>query len=290
MSRVGEHVCYALSHFLLTRDLLGRYRSLARISERVEEFTAWRNGVLEKALGSLPPISLEGKTVLDFGCGGGELSRLLMARGAAKLYGVDLNPDALDDARRSNPNGASAEFLLGAESSIPLPSSSIDVIFCISVLEHVIDVDSILTEWHRILRPGGHVLIEWCAWHHPDGSHLDSVIPIPYAQCIFSESTLSRTARRIHNSPSYRPKFWDTNDKNGSAKEDSTSDHYTENFLNKMSVGQFNAKLARGGMFVVTHHQCHPPSWFPYVRPLLRIPFFREHCSSFVTYVLTKSA
>jgi SAM-dependent methyltransferase len=288
MSRIGEQVCYSISHFLLTRNLLGRYRDLSRIEERQGEFEAWRDRVLQKSLGFLPPIPLEGKTVLDFGCGSGELSRLLKERGAAKIYGVDLNTEALDQARRANRYGSSVEFLLGAESSIPLPNNSLDVVFCLSVLEHVIDVDSILDEWYRTLRPGGRVLIEWCAWHHPDGSHLDSIIPIPYAQCMFSERTLSRTAGRLRRSPSYRLKFWD--DQNRLANEAVISDQYTENFLNKMSIGEFNAKLKRAGTFRVTHYECHPPSWFPYIRPLLKIPFFREHGSSFVTYVLTKPA
>lgn len=51
----------------------------------------------------LPPIPLEEKTVLHFGCNGGELSRLLRERGASKVYGVDLNAELLDRARHSNP-------------------------------------------------------------------------------------------------------------------------------------------------------------------------------------------
>ena len=289
MSRIGERVCYAVSRFLINRDLLGRYSGLSGIAESEQEFSRWRDCLLQKSLRFLPPIPLEGKTVLDFGCGGGELSRLLRERGASKVYGVDLNAKALDLARQSNPYGSSVEFLLGAESSIPLPSNSIDFVFCIAVLEHIMDVDSILSEWHRILRPGGAVLIDWCAWHHPDGSHLGTVIPIPYAQCLFSEQTLSRTVDRVRRLPSYRSKFWDRDD--GELPKDApVPDRFTDNFLNKMSIRDFNAKLKRLGSFEVTHYECHPPSWFPYIRPLLKIPFFREHGTSFVTYVLTKPA
>lgn len=290
MSRIGEGVCYSVSRFLISRDLMGRYGEVARIEESQQAFNTWRDDILQKSLGYLPPIALEEKTVLDFGCGGGELSRLLIERGASKVYGVDLNSEALAQASQANRYGSSAEFLLGSEASIPLPSNSVDLVFCIAVLEHVIEVDAILREWHRILRPGGGVWIEWTAWHHPDASHLGHLVPIPYAQCFFSEQTLARTAARVRRLPSYRPKFWD-HDVGGELQQNGRPpDGYTENFLNKMSIADFNAKLTKLGLFRVTHYECHPPAWFPHVRPLLKVPFLREHLSSFVTYMLTKPA
>jgi SAM-dependent methyltransferase len=288
MSLIAESICYRLARSLLFKNHLGRYRDLSCISENEEEFEHWRGDVLRKSLDHFAHIPLSGKTVLDFGCGGGRLSILLKERGAEKVYGVDLNPEVLRQARKANPYGSSVEFLVGAESSIPLPPSSVDLIFCISVLEHVMDVDSMLREWWRILRRGGHVLIHWSAWHHPDGSHLGSVIPIPYAQCLFSERTLARTAARIKLSQGYRPKFWDYDAHTGLRREVFIQDTYTQGFLNKMAIVEFKGKLRTAQLFQTTHYECHPPAWFSYIRPLLRIPFLREHFSSFATYVLTK--
>ena len=211
---------------------------------------------------------------------------MLRERGAARIVGVDLNEEVLKEARDLDPSGSRMEFLLGNESAIPVVSDSIDLVFCLSVLEHVMDVDTILQEWWRVLRPGGQVLIDWSGWHHPDGSHLDTVIPIPYAQCLFHETTLSRTAMRIKRSSFYRPRFWDY-DSNGVLRDAPMCDRYTANFLNKMSISSFNEKL-RTSQYEITHYQCHPPSWFQALRFLLVIPFFREHLTSFVTYVLTK--
>ena len=286
MSKIGEHFCYAASHYLLSRNRLGRYRDSASLENSLEEFERWRAKDLAYKLNAVLHVPLTGKTLLDFGCGGGQLSFLLKSKGAQKVLGVDVNPEVLKTANRENPHGDSVEFVLGSDSEIPLPSASVDLVACLAVLEHVMDVDSILNQWHRILRPRGSVLIVWHAWHHPDGFYLSSLIPILYAQCIFSERTLARTSARLRRSSVYRPKFWDNLTKPELTKP--SSDEYCRNFLNKMSIGSFNKKLRRIGCFQLTEYECHPPSWFPHLRPFLRIPFFREHLSSYVTYVLTK--
>lgn len=99
MSRIGEYVCYSVSRFLLIRGLEGRSRELSRISESQDEFESWRDRVLHKSLRYLSFVPFEQKTVLDFGCGGGRLSRLLKDRGAGKVYGVDVNSEILEEAR-----------------------------------------------------------------------------------------------------------------------------------------------------------------------------------------------
>jgi SAM-dependent methyltransferase len=290
MSVIAERICFAMSHYLLSRNMLGRYQDTARISERRCDLDDWSDRSLRKSLEYFSQIPVQHRTALDFGCGNGKLSFRLKEQGAAKVYGVDVNADALARARNANVHGPSVEFLLGSISSIPLASDSVDLIFCISVLEHVMDVDSIVREWYRILRPGGKVLIQWSAWHHPDGSHLDSVIPIPYAQCLFSERTLARTAARIKCSAVYTPKVWDYDPETGLRREVRFEDEYTREFLNKMSIGAFNGKLKRMSLFEISQYNCQPPSWLPWLQPFLRIPFFREHFSSYVAYILTKRA
>jgi ubiquinone/menaquinone biosynthesis C-methylase UbiE len=290
MSSFAERICFAISHFMVSKNALSRYQHLTRVSEDRRDLDNWSDNSLRRSLEYFSHIPIRDQIVLDFGCGNGKLSFRLKERGAASVYGVDLNSAALARARDANSHGPSVEFLLGGASSIPLPSESVDLIFCISVLEHIMDVDSILREWYRVLRPGGKVLIQWSAWHHADGSHLDSVIPIPYAQCLFSERTLARTAARIKRSRAYKPKVWDYDPETGLLKEFRLEDEYTRHFLNKMSIGSFNGKLKQINLFETSYYKCHPPSWLPRLQPLLRVPFFREHLTSFVGYILTKPA
>ena len=72
------------------------------------------------------------------------LSAMLVEAGAQQVYGIESSLEILDTLRKTSPKRPNVEFMLGETSKIPLPDSSVDLIFCISVLEHIIDVDSIM--------------------------------------------------------------------------------------------------------------------------------------------------
>ena len=56
-------------------------------------------GVTKSLLDALGPSRLEGRTVLDLGCGTGDLALAALARGATRATGVDLGPGAIEEAR-----------------------------------------------------------------------------------------------------------------------------------------------------------------------------------------------
>ena len=94
----------------------------------------------------LPDVA--GLTVLDAACGTGRYIRLLEARGAATIIGIDLTEAMLERARR--PGACLARGDLGA---LPLASSSIDVAVCGLALNDVAALDRALCELGRVLRP-----------------------------------------------------------------------------------------------------------------------------------------
>ena len=63
---------------------------------RRKEITA---GVTRDLVEALGPSRLEGRTVLDLGCGAGDLALATLARGATRATGVDLGPGAIEQAR-----------------------------------------------------------------------------------------------------------------------------------------------------------------------------------------------
>lgn len=99
---------------------------------------------------ALPHV--RGRRVLDAGCGVGWGSRLLLEAGAASVLGVDVDRDAIDDARQRVPGGA---FAVADILRLPVAHHSIDVIVCFEALEHVSDHHAALDSLVLALRPGG---------------------------------------------------------------------------------------------------------------------------------------
>jgi len=101
-----------------------------------------------------------GKTVLDLGCGGGFMSEALAKRGAT-VVGVDPTEAAIDAARaHAGENGLAIDYRVGSGEAIPVADHSFDCVVCVDVLEHVADVDRVLDEIARALKPGGLFLFD----------------------------------------------------------------------------------------------------------------------------------
>ena len=104
----------------------------------------------------LPPLIALGIPMgrgLDLGCGDGKLTGVLLSRiGYRDLIGVDPDPRETDEAKRRCIY--SAVHTCGA-SQIPEPDASFDFAMSNSVLEHIPDLDSVLAETARVLRPNG---------------------------------------------------------------------------------------------------------------------------------------
>jgi ubiquinone/menaquinone biosynthesis C-methylase UbiE len=103
--------------------------------------------------------NIEGKTVLDLGCGSGESLVPLIRRGA-KVIGIDISPELITIAhQRLNAEGLSAIVRVGSAYQTELPDSSVEVIFCMSLIHHL-DIPQVREEMRRILRPGGFIALK----------------------------------------------------------------------------------------------------------------------------------
>lgn len=92
---------------------------------------------------------------LDAACGTGRFASYLVERGH-QVIGVDSSPDMLDVARRRLPT---AEFLVGDVEDLPVADDSVDVVTCGLALLHLRSLGPAMSEFARVLRPGGHLVI-----------------------------------------------------------------------------------------------------------------------------------
>jgi 2-polyprenyl-6-hydroxyphenyl methylase/3-demethylubiquinone-9 3-methyltransferase len=110
-----------------------------------------------------------GRTVLDLGCAGGFMAEALARRGAV-VTGIDPAADAVASARaHASAEGLSIRYDEGTGEALPYPDAAFDAVVCVDVLEHVADLDAVLAEVRRVLKPGGWFLFDtintgWLAW------------------------------------------------------------------------------------------------------------------------------
>jgi len=103
-------------------------------------------------------VGLQGKRVLDVGCGGGILSESMHFKGA-DVTGIDLGEKALNVAKLHQlESGAKVSYqLISVEELAAKQQASFDVITCMEMLEHVPDPSAIVAACAKLVKPGGSV-------------------------------------------------------------------------------------------------------------------------------------
>jgi ubiquinone/menaquinone biosynthesis C-methylase UbiE len=99
-------------------------------------------------------------TVMDFGCGPGFYTTELAKR-AKKVTAVDLSPQMLQKAKNkaAKAGAKNIQFLQSNGTNIQVEDSSINIIFLVTVFHEISDTQTVLKEFHRILKPDGKLAI-----------------------------------------------------------------------------------------------------------------------------------
>jgi SAM-dependent methyltransferase len=93
--------------------------------------------------------------ILDLGCGDGGIATLVIPP-TCLLTGVDLSPE---DLALAHATGRYENLVACDASAIPFPDGSFDMVFSNSVLEHIPNLDGVLSEAARLLKSGGELVI-----------------------------------------------------------------------------------------------------------------------------------
>ena len=99
--------------------------------------------------------SFSGRRVLEIGVGlGTDLKQF--ARNGAECYGVDITDRHLELARKNFANEGYALTLCKSDATrIPFPDGYFDCVYSFGVIHHIPDVDAVVAEIRRVLKPGG---------------------------------------------------------------------------------------------------------------------------------------
>jgi 2-polyprenyl-3-methyl-5-hydroxy-6-metoxy-1,4-benzoquinol methylase len=122
----------------------------------VDNFGVWLSGrKVRRAVGSLRDVDLG-----DFGCGyhASFVRSVLPEVASVTLGDIDLASDLIEHPKITAIKGD----LPGTLERVP--SSSLDVVLCLSVLEHLDEPDQALSHFHRMLRPGGVCVVNVPTW------------------------------------------------------------------------------------------------------------------------------
>jgi len=96
-----------------------------------------------------------GMVALDAGCGTGRHAATLAGLGY-QVIGTDLTPAMLDTARTKVPT---ADFREGVFEDLPVDDNSVDLVTSALAVCHAENLDVVFTEFARVLRPGGRIII-----------------------------------------------------------------------------------------------------------------------------------
>lgn len=124
----------------------------ARFTGWLDALLVWMKGFRANAIQRHHPGT---RTLLDVGCGRGDLLACLKARGI-EVCGTQLSRTAAEAARRHR----QVNVLVGDLPDLPLPAGHFDVITVFHVLEHLPDPVGHLRIIHRLLAPDGLLVVE----------------------------------------------------------------------------------------------------------------------------------
>ena len=121
----------------------------------VEDTHAWFRAKREMIFALLKRFGKDKRCkILDVGCGTGVIASALARMN--EVTGVDISPEALVFAKRRD---AQVKWVKGDAQDVKAQPSSYDVVLAGDVIEHVHDDVKALRHMHRVLKPGGFVIV-----------------------------------------------------------------------------------------------------------------------------------
>jgi ubiquinone/menaquinone biosynthesis C-methylase UbiE len=151
-----------------------------------------------------------GQRVLELGCGGGYFAReaAQFVGATGRVCAIDISPDQIAATQARCADLAWVECRTGDIAAPPYADGEFDAVFAVQVLEYLADLDAGLRQIHRMLRPGGRLVIvatDWSSavWHSENAQRMQQVLTAyaPHTPCRDLPSILAERLRRAGIQP-----------------------------------------------------------------------------------------
>ncbi len=166
----------------------GSVRDTAELAKRYSETSEWQRQRGLLLLEAAKPT--DSQTVLDLGCGTGELSAELARRvgPSGRVIAIDPNPARLGHARTRRPPGLGNLVFEQAsgEDLRPVANGTIDLVYSNYALHWMLDPPAVFGEIHRVLRPGGRFVAEFLG--EPVELFVELILMMPGGEEVMEEN------------------------------------------------------------------------------------------------------
>ena len=95
---------------------------------------------------------LQGKRVLDAGCGSGRYSVAIATHGASEVHAIDISESGLKEAKQRTKAYPAIKFKRGSVLNIPFPDNHFDLVWCAGVIHHTTDFHKGISEVSRVVK------------------------------------------------------------------------------------------------------------------------------------------
>lgn len=102
-------------------------------------------------------IKEQPRTLLDLGCGNGNILQVLLDKTSIKLSGLDLSDKMIDVAQKRL--GNNVELKVGDSEQLPWPENSFDMVICSMSFHHYTQPEKVLKEISRVLKKDGIIIL-----------------------------------------------------------------------------------------------------------------------------------
>ncbi len=222
--------------------------------------------------------SLDGRRVLDIGCGlGGKTA--VYAESGAYVVGVDIDRrNIIQSISFTGARGTPVSFTIGDAEVLPFADESFDLVVANDSLEHFAHPERALPELARVVRPGGNIFLFFTPWGSPLGSHLYDYIRTPWCHLIFPERLMEAVLEVVLQRQGI----------SGPGREAARLMEDFRTGLNRITTARYHRILEGTPVLETVMEDLQPPK-FAFLKPLCRVPLVGELFTGTVIGILRKS-